>query len=107
MGKAGVVATPDLPELLRAAGLRVTRPRLAVIAAVRKNPHASTEVIIDHVRSELQSVSHQAVYDCLNALTAAGLLRRIQPADRSPGTRPGPATTTTTLSAAGVARSRT
>ncbi|MFV0460017.1 MAG: Fur family transcriptional regulator [Actinomycetales bacterium] len=74
------MATPDLPELLRAAGLRVTRPRLAVIAAVRKNPHASTEVIIDHVRSELQSVSHQAVYDCLNALTAAGLLRRIQPA---------------------------
>jgi len=31
------------------------------------------------VRTELGDVSQQAVYDVLNALTDAGLLRRIQP----------------------------
>jgi Fur family transcriptional regulator, stress-responsive regulator len=31
------------------------------------------------VRADLGDVSHQAVYDVLRALTAAGLVRRIQP----------------------------
>jgi Fur family ferric uptake transcriptional regulator len=31
------------------------------------------------VREQLAGVSHQAVYDVLRALTASGLLRRIQP----------------------------
>lgn len=65
---------------LRAAGLRVTRPRLAVLDAVRRHPHADTGAILGAVRDELAAVSHQAVYDCLGALTDAGLLRRIQPA---------------------------
>lgn len=65
--------------MLRAADLRVTRPRLAVLGAVRDHPHADTNAIIDHVREGLGSVSHQAVYDVLAALTDAGLLRRIQP----------------------------
>jgi Fur family transcriptional regulator, stress-responsive regulator len=42
-------------------------------------PHATTESIIGLVRADLGEVSHQAVYDVLQALTAAGLLRRIQP----------------------------
>ena len=65
---------------LRVAGLRVTRPRLAVLAAVYAHPHATTESIIGVVRADLGEVSHQAVYDVLHALTAAGLLRRIEPA---------------------------
>ena len=32
------------------------------------------------MRDDLGEVSHQAVYDALRALTAAGLIRRIQPA---------------------------
>lgn len=44
------------------------------------NPHSDTEAIIRLARAELGSVSHQAVYDVLRALTEAGLLRRIQPA---------------------------
>ena len=64
---------------LREAGLRVTRPRVAVLDAVRQNPHADTESIIAAVRAGLGEVSHQAVYDVLGALTAAGLIRRIQP----------------------------
>jgi Fur family transcriptional regulator, stress-responsive regulator len=66
-------------ELLRSHDLRVTRPRIAVLRAVRSHPHADTNSIIDHVRDELPEVSHQAVYDVLAALTRAGLLRRIQP----------------------------
>ncbi|MDT4921857.1 MAG: Fur family transcriptional regulator, stress-responsive regulator [Pseudonocardiales bacterium] len=65
--------------MVRGAGLRVTRPRLAVLGAVHQRPHADTDSIIGAVRAELGDVSHQAVYDVLRALTDAGLLRRIQP----------------------------
>lgn len=73
-------APTDLEALLRGAELRVTRPRLAVLAAVHANPHADTDALIGAVRRELGDVSHQAVYDVLRALTGAGLVRRIQPA---------------------------
>jgi Fur family transcriptional regulator, stress-responsive regulator len=65
--------------MLRGAALRVTRPRLSVLRAVHAHPHADTDSIIGAVRSELPRVSHQAVYDGLRVLTAAGLVRRIQP----------------------------
>jgi Fe2+ or Zn2+ uptake regulation protein len=67
-------------QSLRAAGLRVTKPRVAVLEALRVQPHAQTGAVIEHVRGSLPTVSHQAVYDCLGALTDAGLVRRIQPA---------------------------
>ena len=70
---------PDVEQLLRGASLRVTRPRVAVLAAVQEHPHASTDTVIAAVRRDLGEVSHQAVYDVLRALTTAGLLRRIQP----------------------------
>jgi Fur family ferric uptake transcriptional regulator len=66
-------------QLLRGAALRVTRPRVAVLAAVHEHPHADTDSIIRAVRAGLPDVSHQAVYDSLNTLTNAGLVRRIQP----------------------------
>lgn len=65
--------------MLRGASLRVTRPRVAVLGAVSRHPHADTDSVIRAVRAELPEVSHQTVYDSLNALTAAGLVRRIQP----------------------------
>jgi Fur family transcriptional regulator, stress-responsive regulator len=65
--------------MLRGVGLRVTRPRLAVLGAVHDHPHADTDSIIGAVREDLRDVSHQAVYDVLHALTAAGLVRRFQP----------------------------
>ena len=73
-------ATQDVERRLRAASLRVTRPRVAVLSAVHDRPHATTDAIIEAVREDLGEVSHQAVYDVLRALTTAGLLRRIQPA---------------------------
>ena len=72
-------STSDYADQLRAAELRVTRPRVAVMDAVHANPHADTETIFGAVRAGLPEVSRQAVYDVLNALTAVGLVRRIQP----------------------------
>jgi len=74
-----VATTLDFRQMLRDAALRVTRPRVAVLSAVHAHPHADTDTIIRAVRTELPEVSHQAVYDVLRALTAAGLVRRIQP----------------------------
>jgi Fe2+ or Zn2+ uptake regulation protein len=70
----------DAERLLRAAALRVTRPRVAVLRAVHDRPHADTDALIGAARADLGAVSHQAVYDVLRTLTDAGLLRRIQPA---------------------------
>jgi len=70
---------PDPEQVLRLAGLRVTRPRLAVLAAVREVPHADTDSILSAVRQDLPDVSHQAVYDSLRALSDAGIVRRLQP----------------------------
>ncbi len=74
-----VTETAQFEELLRASDLRVTRPRVAVLSAVYAHPHADTSSIIGFVREDEEGVSHQTVYNALNALTVAGLLRQIQP----------------------------
>jgi Fur family transcriptional regulator, stress-responsive regulator len=74
-----VPGTSDFTRTLRRAALRVTRPRVAVLTAVQDHPHADTDSIIGVVREDLGEVSHQAVYDVLRAVTAAGLVRRLQP----------------------------
>ena len=71
--------TADAERMLREVELRVTRPRVAVLAAVHDHPHADTDTLIGVVRRDVGDVSHQAVYDVLRALTGAGLVRRIQP----------------------------
>lgn len=75
---------PDAERLLRGAALRVTRPRLAVLDAVHAHPHADTDTLVHAVRDRLGEVSTQAVYDVLRALTAARLVRRIEPAGSVP-----------------------
>lgn len=74
-----MVTEIELQQQLRAASLRVTKPRLAVLGSVATHPHADTDTLIGAVRRELPDVSHQAVYDSLSKLTEVGLLRRIQP----------------------------
>jgi Fur family transcriptional regulator, stress-responsive regulator len=69
----------DLEHVLRAAGVRVTRPRLAVLDAVQAHPHVDTETLIGAAGARLGAMSHQAVYDVLRTLTGSGLVRRIQP----------------------------
>ncbi len=67
-------------EELRGAGLRVTAARVALLEAVREGDHLGVEAIASGVRERIGHVSLQAVYEALHALTAAGLLRRIEPA---------------------------
>jgi Fur family transcriptional regulator, stress-responsive regulator len=75
-----VTGTFDAEHALRSASLRVTRPRVAVLTAVHEHPHADTDSILGVVRASIGGVSTQAVYDVLRALTAANLVRRIEPA---------------------------
>ncbi len=70
--------TPE--QQLREVALRVTGPRVAVLTEVHAHPHADVDTLTTKVRSRLGSVSTQAVYDVLRALTDAGLVRRIEPA---------------------------
>lgn len=76
-----MAADADLVRQLRERGLRVTSPRLAVLRAVSEiGDHPDVEQITAHARERLGTVSTQAVYDSVRALTDAGLLRRIEPA---------------------------
>jgi Fe2+ or Zn2+ uptake regulation protein len=70
----------DASALLRQRGLRVTPQRLAVLRAVSDAPHVTADDVAETVRGEIGSISVQAVYDALGALTDNGLLRRIEPA---------------------------
>lgn len=71
---------PDAAATLRDAGLRVTRPRTAVIDELWRQPHADADAISTAVRARLGKVSKQAIYDVLYALHGAGIVRRIEPA---------------------------
>jgi Fur family transcriptional regulator, stress-responsive regulator len=73
----------DATALLRAAGLRVTAPRVAVIGVVRDHPHVDAGTVVGTTRERAGWISVQGVYDVLATLTDAGVLRRVQPA-RSP-----------------------
>lgn len=66
----------QITEALRGAGLRVTAPRVTTIGVVAEQPHLQADAIAAEVRKRLGSVSTQAIYDILNALTGAGILRR-------------------------------
>ena len=67
-------------EVLRGAGLRVTAARVALLETIRVGDHLGVEAITAGVRDRVGHVSLQAVYEALHALTAAGLVRRIEPA---------------------------
>ena len=77
-----MVRVGDATEQLRERGLRVTAVRVAVIEAVRQRPHEGVDKIVAAVAARLGSVSKQAVYDALEALVAAKIVRRIEPAGR-------------------------
>ncbi len=72
--------TPTTAGQLREAGLRVTAARVALLEAVRDGDHLDVEALASGVRDRIGHVSLQAVYEALHALTAVGLIRRIEPA---------------------------
>ncbi|MGV9558518.1 Fur family transcriptional regulator [Streptomyces sp. NPDC003522] len=71
--------TPSTADELRGAGLRVTAARVALLDTVRAGDHLGVEAIAAGVRDRVGHISLQAVYEALHALTAAGLLRRLEP----------------------------
>jgi Fur family transcriptional regulator, stress-responsive regulator len=71
---------PTTAAELRGAGLRVTAARVALLEAVRHGDHLGVEALASGVRDRVGHISLQAVYEALHALTAAGLIRRIEPA---------------------------
>jgi Fur family transcriptional regulator, stress-responsive regulator len=70
-------------DLLREAGLRVTKQRVAVVTALANAPHSGADAVLTDVRADVGQVSTQAIYDVLHTLTGRGLVRRIQPAGSS------------------------
>jgi Fe2+ or Zn2+ uptake regulation protein len=73
---------PGDPEvLLRSCGLRVTQPRLAVAAVLERarveEAHLTVAEVVERSREILGRVSPQTVYDCLDAMTACGAVRRV------------------------------
>ena len=75
---------PTAAQELRGAGLRVTAARVALLETIREGDHLGVETITAGVRDRVGHVSLQAVYEALHALTAAGLVRRIEPAGGPP-----------------------
>jgi Fur family transcriptional regulator, stress-responsive regulator len=69
---------------LRGAGLRVTAARVALLETVRAGDHLGIEAIAAGVRDRVGHISLQAVYEALHALTAVGLIHRIEPAGSTP-----------------------
>jgi Fur family ferric uptake transcriptional regulator len=67
-------------DTLRGAGLRVTKPRLAVLDVLVQHPHATADLVVHKVRAKLGKVSKQAIYDVLATWVDVGLVRRIEPA---------------------------
>ncbi|KQW12576.1 Fur family transcriptional regulator [Streptomyces sp. Root369] len=70
---------PNTADELRGAGLRVTAARVALLETVRDGDHLAADAIATGVRDRLGHISLQAVYEALHSLTAAGLVRRLEP----------------------------
>jgi Fe2+ or Zn2+ uptake regulation protein len=79
----GILMDETLTDTLCGAGLKVTEPRLAVLAVLEAQPHSDADTIFRAVLPALPGTSLQAIYGVVAALTGAGLLRKIEPAGSS------------------------
>ncbi|HEX2174282.1 MAG TPA: Fur family transcriptional regulator [Nocardioidaceae bacterium] len=70
----------DAEDTLRAHGLRATRPRVAALDVISEGGHLTVDEIRGRIGERIGTVSVQATYDVLGALTRAQLVRRIEPA---------------------------
>jgi Fur family ferric uptake transcriptional regulator len=73
------MTTAAIEETLRAAGLRVTAPRVAVLRVLAESDdHPRVDQVIERVRIAGVAISTQAAYDVCEALHRASLARRIE-----------------------------
>lgn len=68
----------ELRDRLKAAGLRATTPRAAVMRLLGRGGHWSATEVFDAVKVELPGTSVQAVYGVLSALSEVRILRKIE-----------------------------
>ena len=78
----------ELVDEMERRGVQTTAPRLAVYRAAGELPGRDAAAIVARVRETLGHVSDEAAHERLEALTAAGLLRRVGP-DDAPAYEPG------------------
>lgn len=70
-------------DRLRAAGLKATAPRLAILALLEADRnHPTAEQLLERLRQDYPSLSLSTVYKTLEAFLKAGLARRVA-GDRS------------------------
>ena len=82
-GGAGSMTDDEAVAALRRAGLRLTRPRLAVLGALRAlGGHRSADEVMDSLRRAKARVSRMTVYNALGDLEKARVILR---ADAGPG----------------------
>jgi len=71
-------------DRLRAAGLRLTRPRAAVLGVLDDARPVRRHLLVSEIAADARDragdVSTQAVYDVLEVLVGAGLVRRVETA---------------------------
>jgi Fe2+ or Zn2+ uptake regulation protein len=73
------VGVTRYPDRLRAAGLRVTASRVAVLQVLSEaTDHPRVDQVIERVREAGVSISTQAAYDVCEALRRAALAQRIE-----------------------------
>ena len=73
------VATEQIEQRLREAGLRATTPRVAVLQALTDaHDHPRVDQLVERVRASGVAISVQATYDVCDALHRAALARRIE-----------------------------
>lgn len=73
----GMEASPR--ERLREHGITVTAQRVAVLDAVRRLPHSTTDQIGAEARTAIGTISRQSVYDTLALFVERDLVRLLQP----------------------------
>ncbi len=73
-----------IADVIRGAGLKLTKPRGAVLKALHDHPHASADDVLSRVAAALPKASLQSVYNALSDFVSVGIVRRFEPAG-SPG----------------------
>jgi Fur family transcriptional regulator, ferric uptake regulator len=73
------VSAEEATTLLRAAGQRVTQPRVAVLACIlaADAEHLSADALLEHVAGAEPPIHRATVYRTLEGLTSAGVLRHV------------------------------
>ncbi|MEE2638788.1 MAG: Fur family transcriptional regulator [Acidobacteriota bacterium] len=86
------MSASEQAERLRAAGLKATSPRVAILDAVERNcNHPGAEDIYRELAESHPSLSLSTVYGTLSAFVKAGLVRKLSEVDgrlRVDGTKP-------------------